>query len=273
MPSERTKLEKNTNGSKNTRMDITKSFENFDIRKDEIMHIARYFKAVTTMMELAKKMGRPVKVLELGCGECYTMQLFYKAILSKKSAVIEKYIGVDIDEPMLDRVRESRANMLRVCKGKLIAQDLTTHPSLKLKSGSYDMVICFEMFEHIQPKFVGPIIQEISRVLNPDGIALISTPNKNGATTDKLPADHVYEWGYTELRKALQKHLFIASEHGMGVNLSLLPKTEKKRLGEVLEAVNGAYGKGSYFASTVMGAFCDPSYCKNVLYVCTTKEE
>jgi 2-polyprenyl-3-methyl-5-hydroxy-6-metoxy-1,4-benzoquinol methylase len=267
MPSERTKLENNTNESKNTRMDITKSFVNFDIRKDKIMHIARYFKAVTTMQELAKELGRPIKVLELGCGECYTMQLFYKAIVQKKSEVVAKYIGVDIDEPMLNRVKQDRANMLSVCNGKLIAQDLTTTPHLKLRDGSYDMVICCEMFEHIKPKFVEPIVQEIARVVNQDGIILISTPNRNGGT-GKLPADHVYEWGYKELKKTLQKHLIIVSEHGMGVNLSTVPKEEKKRLKTHLDALNGAYGKGSYFTSTVMGAFCEPSYCKNVLYVC-----
>lgn len=48
MTSERSKLEINRNNSKNTRMDLVSSMAVMDFRKDELMHIGRYFKACQT---------------------------------------------------------------------------------------------------------------------------------------------------------------------------------------------------------------------------------
>lgn len=268
MPSERSELEGNKNGSKNTRMDITKSFGNFDIRKEEIMHIGRYYRAIAEIETLAKKLDRPIKILELGCGECYTMQLFYKAIIKQKDLYVKRFIGVDIDEPMLERVRVERAPMLKTCNGKLIAQDLTVNPLMKVKDNFFDLVICFEMLEHIKPEFVSPILEEINRIVCEDGTVLISTPNIDGAGNHKFPKDHICEWSYDDLVEEIGRSLELVSSHGIGVNISKIPKDELKKLNKIKSAIFNAYGNNSFFSSTVLGAFCDPAYCKNVLYVC-----
>lgn len=267
MASIRNKLEVNTNDSKNTRMNITDAFAKFSIRKDEMMHIGRYFRAVSEIMELSKQLGRPLRVLELGCGECYIPQLFCAGFVTKKSDFISEYFGVDIDGPMLERTKELRGGTLKLVNGKLIRQDLTINPKVKLKSNSVDLIICFEMFEHIQPEFVEPIVKEIARLSNPEGKILLSTPNATGSM-DKLPLDHVYEWGYVELQEVLEKHLNVVSTHGISINYTKLPKEEKKRLEPYIEMVHGAFGRNNAFSTTALGAFVTPEYAKNVLWMC-----
>ena len=174
---------------------------------------------------------------------------------------------------MLERVRKERANMLRVVNGKLKAQDLTTDPKIKVKDSTVDLVICFEMLEHIKPEFVAPILEEVNRVLSPEGVALFSTPNSLGATTSKLPADHVYEWAYDELVEKMQEYLTVESTHGIGVNVSKIPKGDRKKYGGIIDSLSNSFGKNTYFTSTVLAAFCEPEYCKNVLYVCRKQED
>lgn len=116
MASERSKLDENINNSKNTRMNLVDSMRLMDLRKDELMHIGRYFKACQTAVNLSKELGRPIKVLDLGCGEAYSMRLFYKSFLVKKSDVIERYFGVDIDKPMLKRTKAEYGEVNRVLR-------------------------------------------------------------------------------------------------------------------------------------------------------------
>lgn len=65
MPSQRNVLKNNVNGSKNTRMDLDNSAKELDYRKDEIMFIGRYCKGAQAMVDLAKKLGRPIRVLDM----------------------------------------------------------------------------------------------------------------------------------------------------------------------------------------------------------------
>lgn len=81
MASERTTLGQNENDSKNTRMDIIDSMRLMDFRKDELMHIARYLNAGQTAIDLSKRLGRPLKILDIGCGEMYTMRTLYKSFV------------------------------------------------------------------------------------------------------------------------------------------------------------------------------------------------
>lgn len=93
MPSQRNDLgQDNVHNSKNTRIDFSRQSYNMDYRKDEIMHIGRYWNGVKTMMGLSSKLKRPIRVLDIGCGEMNTAKMFNSSVVVKKSSVIEKYI-------------------------------------------------------------------------------------------------------------------------------------------------------------------------------------
>lgn len=266
MPSERRNIDNNANGSKNTRMDLDTAIGNMDIRKDELMHIARYQKFCKTVIDLAKALGRPVKVLDLGCGEIYNARMLYKAFVVKKEDVISRYVGVDIDKPMLDRVKETYHRALTAVNGKLICKDLTQDRTIKVSDGYFDVVVWYEMIEHINPKFVPGIIKEVSRVLNPEGVGLISTPNSNGSNA-KLPKDHFYEWSYEELIEALETNgLSVDSTYGVSVNPSKVPMEELARVAKQKNKIWGAFGSNTAFSCVALAPMIKPTYCKNVLY-------
>jgi SAM-dependent methyltransferase len=201
------------------------------------------------------------------------MQLFYKSVILKKADVVSRFIGVDIDKPMLEKTKEKRAGMLNTCNGKLVCQDLTVNPRLKVKDDYFDLIVCFEMAEHIKTEFLTPILDEVNRVLSPDGVFLLSTPNIDGAGNSKFPKDHIYEYGCKELSKIIENSLCLNSKHGISIALKVVPKELIEEKQEIIDMVYGSFGEAGRnpFTGTVLAPFFPPEYCNNVLYICEKK--
>ncbi len=144
-------------------------------------HVARYRFAVSQL-----KQGR---VLDIACGTGYGMPLL--------EAAAARVIGVDVDWEAVQKAR-----------GEI---DIT-HTTLALADGcqlpfanaSFDAVTSFETLEHLErrPQFLA----ELRRVLQPQGVCILSTPNANytqpvnGKPTNPF---HVYEYTPAELRAEL----------------------------------------------------------------------
>lgn len=254
--------DKNVNGCKNTRMNMDYSAINYDYRKDEIMHLGRYFKAVASIRDLAHKLRRPLKVLDVGCGNCYIAKLLYKSIQDKKSDLVSLYHGIDIDPIIESTMTDSFIKSMSV---HIDFIDLTEQ-KIPSEDNLYDVVICFEMLEHIKPQFSGNVISEIKRVLHPQGILLFSTPNSNGSNK-VLPKDHVYEYSFEEIQAMFSYfNMRINSVTGVCVNLSKIPGEEKKRVDSLRMQIENAFGKNSYFSCVASAPLYDPKYCKNCLW-------
>lgn len=267
MPSIRNQLSDfNVNDSKNTRMEITNSFSQMDVRKDEIMHLFRYSLAAHTMVDLSKALKRPIRVLDIGCGEMHSVRMFYKSIIEKKSDILESYTGVDIDYKMRDDALEKYGTCYKACNADIIIKDLTTDPTFDVEDNYYDLIICFEFCEHIKQKFLPDILDEVNRVLNPDGKAIFSTPNSNGSNS-KLPKDHIYEYSYEELTELFfDSGLDLVDSVGCCVNISKIPAEERDKLSHEIDRLYSAYGRNSAAASVAIAPLFPPTYCKNVIY-------
>lgn len=270
MPSERRILKSNVNDSKNTRMDLADSMDKFDLRKDEFMHLGRYFKACKTMIDMSKKLKRPLRVLDIGCGEIYVPRVLYKSFIVKKSDVIQRYVGIDIDDVMIEQVKSRHTKLIETCSVKLICQDLTADSKMKVKDGYFDVIVWFENIEHMKPEYIPAITKEVSRVLSPEGVALISTPNSAGSNA-KLPKDHVYEWSYDEMMELLGPY-FNVTPVGVGLNPSKIPTNEWEKRESIINLVEAAFGVNTAFSTTAIAPMFPPEYCKNVLYTCYCKE-
>ena len=267
MPSQRNNIQdRNVNGSKNTRMDIDHAGAELDYRKDEIMHVARYVKGAQTMIDLSKKLGRPIRVLDIGCGQMNTVRLFYKSYIEKKSDIIESYLGVDIDDKMAKKSQEQFGVLYKTCHAEYLIQDLTVNPHLDIPDEGIDLIICTEFLEHINPTMSQPVLEEAFRVLNPDGVALFSTPNSNGSNKI-LPKDHFYEYSYEELIEKFEEAGFTVEDTvGLCINISKVPKKLIASMVNVFARFNGAFGTNSAFTSVAIAPLIEPKYCKNVLY-------
>jgi len=124
-------------------------------------------------------------VLEIGCGEGYGVELLYKN--SAKLTLIDK-------SPYTAKtIREKYPNAI------IIQEKIP--PLTQLKSNSFDIVISFQVIEHI--KEADLYVQEIHRVLKPNGKAYISTPNTL-KTIARNPW-HYKEYSFEELDSLLKK--------------------------------------------------------------------
>lgn len=103
------------------------------------------------------------KVLDAACGEGYGTNLI---------AQHAEYVsGIDISEDSISWAREAyQANNI-----EFHVSDIQTLP---LAENSVDVVVSFETIEHVDLEAQERFLEEIKRVLKPDGILIMSTPDK-----------------------------------------------------------------------------------------------
>jgi O-antigen biosynthesis protein len=147
-------------------------------------HLHRYAYAATLV--------KNKHVLDLACGEGYGSN-----ILAVNATSV---VGIDIDEGV---VRHASAkygsSRLRFLSGPITAVPIPeTH--------SFDAIVCFEAIEHIDNHEA--LLGEVKRLLKPDGLFIVSTPNKaiyHDEARDENPF-HVKELYFEEFRDLLARY-------------------------------------------------------------------
>ncbi len=144
-------------------------------------HIQRY--------KFSKKFVKNKKILDLGSGSGYGSFELIK--LGAKEV-----ISIDIDPKIIKFAKEKYHN------DKLTFQ-IADATSLPFKDNEFDVVISFEVIEHI--KNYQNYLREVFRVLRPKGYFIFSTPNrlKHRAGTS---AYHFKEFTPNELKKIFKKN-------------------------------------------------------------------
>jgi ubiquinone/menaquinone biosynthesis C-methylase UbiE len=127
--------------------------ETFILTRDAVDHLHRY--------AIAKTYVKNKKVLDIASGEGYGSNL-----LSEEASYV---FGVDIDTETIEKAK------LKYRKSNLSFQQGTTS-SIPLEDNTVDVVVSFETIEHHDEH--DEMMSEITRVLKPEGIVIISTPDK-----------------------------------------------------------------------------------------------
>jgi SAM-dependent methyltransferase len=120
------------------------------------------------------------EVLDVACGEGYG-----SALLARSAA---RVVGADLAPDAIAHARsryEGQSNL------EFREADCTRLP---FADASFDVVVSFETIEHIAGQ--GAFLDEVRRVLRPDGCAVLSCPNKAEYTDAR---DHVNEFHVREL--------------------------------------------------------------------------
>ncbi len=116
-------------------------------------HVHRY--AIATRLATGKR------VLDVACGEGYGSNLLAGVALT--------VVGVDIDAPTIEHAQRKYSHQnLRFLVGD--------GAELPLESNSADVIVSFETIEHLEEQ--ERFLSEIKRVLSPDGILVISSPDR-----------------------------------------------------------------------------------------------
>lgn len=122
----------------------------------EAEHLARYRWAAGAVA------GRDV--LDAGCGEGYGSRLLADLGGARRC------VGIDVDERTIAAARDAYGDQAGLA---FEAGDLTRLPC---EDASFDVVTCFETIEHVAAQ--REAVAELARVVRPDGVLLISSPNR-----------------------------------------------------------------------------------------------
>jgi 2-polyprenyl-3-methyl-5-hydroxy-6-metoxy-1,4-benzoquinol methylase len=131
-------------------------------------------------------------VVDLASGEGYGA-----AWLAEVAADV---VGIDIDPVSVDHAaaRYASTDNLRFAVGDI--------QRLPLDDGCADAVTCFEAIEHVSdPRLV---VEEVTRILKPGGVFLVSTPNKAVYTDDREYTNefHIHEFYLPDFERLLGEH-------------------------------------------------------------------
>lgn len=145
-------------------------------------HLSRYF--------FARGFATSRRVLDLGCGTGYG-----SAILAEAAKSV---VAIDISREAIAYAREKYSQ-------PGIHYLVANCNQLPVGSGSQDLVVCFEVVEHLSEQ--ERLLDEISRVLNRDGLLVISTPNRLYYTEERQEINpyHTHEFDHEEFLSYLRR--------------------------------------------------------------------
>jgi ubiquinone/menaquinone biosynthesis C-methylase UbiE len=147
-------------------------------------------------------------VLEVGCGEGRGIELLM--------AKTEKYSAIDKIAGIVQKLK------LKHPRGNFMNCNI---PPLPYPDNAFDCAVSFQVIEHIKDDHL--FLKEISRVLKPDGLALISTPNR----TMSLSRNPWHEREYTsdELVTLARKYFASVEMKGITGNEKVMQYYERNR--------------------------------------------
>jgi 2-polyprenyl-3-methyl-5-hydroxy-6-metoxy-1,4-benzoquinol methylase len=157
----------------------------------EAEHMARYWWATTFCQ------GR--RVLDAGCG------IGYGAGLLKQAGAAE-VVAVDLSEAVIEVARQEVPDGV-VC-------EVADVRSLPYPDDCFDVAVCFEVIEHVDEQ--DRVLDQLARVLRPDGLLLISSPNRDRYVPGN--PHHRHEYIPSELRAALESRfgaVRLLAQHAM----------------------------------------------------------
>ena len=168
------------------------------------------------------------RVLDVASGEGYG-----SAILA---SVATNVVGIDVDAESIEHARAaySLENL------RFETANATTLP---LEAGSVDVVVCFETLEHLREH--DELIREFKRVLVPNGLLVISSPNKAiySDEADYANPHHVRELYFAEFDDLLRANFAAVAVYGQQLaTVSLLHPTTVESATDVAWLVRDGAG-------------------------------
>ncbi len=112
----------------------------------------------------ARRFVQGKRVLDAACGEGYGTALL--------ATVAASAVGIDVDLATINHASATYG------EGRRVRFVPTSCTGLPLASASFDVIVSFETIEHLSAEEQPDMLSEFARVLAPDGLLIISSPNK-----------------------------------------------------------------------------------------------
>jgi 2-polyprenyl-3-methyl-5-hydroxy-6-metoxy-1,4-benzoquinol methylase len=152
-----------------------------------IEHIARY--------EFAAETARG-RILDLGCGVGYGVEILLDL---READEISQVVGVDIDAESIEYARD----MYGYRRADFRVADIRDG-TLPDQLGRFDTIIFFEVIEHMEEDVA--VIRNITRMLEPNGKLIISTPFGKGKGKPCSCSYHVHQYTENEFLEILDPY-------------------------------------------------------------------
>lgn len=194
-----------------------------------------------------------MKVMDVGCG---VDQPLPRILTDKMSHVPKLYVGVDFDPRIKQRWQFA---WLKVQGGF----DFTRKWKTLAKDGPFDVIMNFEVIEHMHKASGRKLLAGMHGLLKEGGKVLLSTPCYDGR---RMAQNHIHEYTIPELQKEIVKAGFeIVARYGTFMDVKELKKAN---------AIHQAVAKElrGYYGDEVLSCFLAPLYpdqCRNNLWVLT----
>ena len=147
---------------------------------------------------LTRSAPRPVRVLDVGGRKSHcTIGVPAEITVTDlpRSSEIQKRLNLGIDPEIVRQIRARRSNVRDV-----LLDDMTRS---QLPDSEFDCVVSIEVLEHVEDD--ASFVREVSRVLKPGGVFLMTTPNGDFVPNVSNP-DHKRHYKRKELQALLDSY-------------------------------------------------------------------
>ena len=151
---------------------------------------------VRRLLELARRHvgGRPLRALDIGCGTGLADSLLLPHVSSLE--------GVDVSEGMVERAREANPGAAyRVYDGR----------TLPFEDGEFDVVFAMCVLHHVEPPDRRPLLAEMGRVANPNGLTMVFEHNPLNPLTRRVVRNCAFDEGVELLGRRELERLYRAA--------------------------------------------------------------
>lgn len=250
----------NPNDSKIFRRHIRAQQGSGDWDSEFLAHISRYEKAASLMIALSRELGRPLRVLDIGCGEMWPLRSLISEFWVAKPSVLKSYLAVDIESQEFDFIGSSLRSKIDF---RFSCQDLTVTPTFPTKDSSIDFALSLETLEHMAPQFVKLWLADLNRCMASPGQVFISTPNRDyGREQPQYHGD--YEWSFSDLKEELCSYWQLEQCYGVFMHRGVFKRVNREHgriPSELVKILEQRFGP-SWFRNVVAAPY--PEYSENV---------
>ncbi len=221
--------------------------------KDYLGHIFRWGFA-------SKFVNNKVKVLDVGCGQ--EMPFARSLGGANPTSVPALYVGCDLNK-IKTPVNRKNFHVKDECNF------IESHKAIKKEFGKFDVIVNFEVFEHMKMEHGRKMLKGFRKLLAQGGKLIFSMPVYSDRF--KMARNHINELRKEEIEAELHRAGFkIVKQYGTFGNWNDLTKVATEDEIALYKSV------GEFYSNDLLGCFLSPKYphaARNITHVCMRDDE